>query len=98
MPFDIVFTLEAIADLHSFLKKERRHLVDEIESQLSHELKVETRNRKKLRPNQVAEWEIRIGKFRVFFDIDNENKRVKIEAVGYKKGNRLYIRGEEYEL
>ena len=98
MPFDIVFTLEAIDDLHSFLKKERRQVVDEIELQLRHEPEVETRNRKKLRPNQVAEWELRIGKFRVFFDIDNKQKRVKIEAVGCKKGNRLYIRGEEYEL
>jgi mRNA-degrading endonuclease RelE of RelBE toxin-antitoxin system len=68
---------EAIDDLHSFLKKERRHLVDEIESQLRHEPEVETRNRKKLRPNQVAEWEVRIGRFRVFFDIDDEHKRVK---------------------
>jgi mRNA-degrading endonuclease RelE of RelBE toxin-antitoxin system len=56
-----------------------------------------TRNRKRLRPNRLAEWELRIDTFRVFYDLDTEHAVVKIEAIGDKRGNRLFIRGEEYE-
>jgi len=34
----------------------------------------------------------------VFCDFDQENKLVKIEAVGYKKRSQLFIRGKEYKL
>jgi len=59
---------------------------------------VETRNRKKLRPNKVAEYELRVGKYRIFYDVDDREKIVKIEAIGYKEGSRLFIHGKEYEL
>jgi len=42
--------------------------------------------------------ELRVGKFRVFYDVDMENKFVKVEAVGFKKGSKLFIHGEEYKL
>ena len=45
-----------------------------------------------------AERELRIDRFRVFFDIDEGNAVVKIEAIGDKRGNRLYVRGEEFQL
>ncbi|MEK6408616.1 MAG: hypothetical protein AABN34_16940 [Acidobacteriota bacterium] len=69
-----------------------------MERQLPHEPDLETRNRKKLRPNQVSEWELRIDRFRVFYDIDEQSRIVKVEAVGYKRGSALFIHGEEYEL
>jgi mRNA-degrading endonuclease RelE of RelBE toxin-antitoxin system len=40
----------------------------------------------------------RIDRFRVFYDVDEVVSIVKIEAIGYKEGNKLYIQGEEYEL
>ena len=73
-------------------------IIAEIEAQLSHEPAIETRNRKRLRPNELAEWELRAGRFRVFFDIDSENRLITVEAVGYKRGSRLFIGGEEYVL
>jgi hypothetical protein len=30
--------------------------------------------------------------------VDEENDLVEVEAVGYKQGDVLFIRGEEYEL
>jgi mRNA-degrading endonuclease RelE of RelBE toxin-antitoxin system len=98
MPFEIEFTPEAIEDVRLLPKKERRIVLKGIEAQLRHRPLRETRNRKRLRPNQMAEWELRLGKFRVFFDVDPEGLRVKVEAVGYKTGSRLFIHGEEYEL
>ncbi len=56
------------------------------------------RNNKVLRPNRLAERELRIDRFRVFYDIDEGKAVVKIEAIGHKRGNRLYFRDEEFQL
>ena len=96
--YEIELTQSAIADLQVFRKFEQRQIVAGIEEQLQYEPTVVTRNRKRLRQNDIAEWELRIGKFRVFYDVDARVKIVKIEAIGYKEGNVLSIRGEEYEL
>ena len=98
MSFKIEFTPEVIEDIRSFKKYEQKRIIQEVENQLTYQPTEETRNRKKLRPNQLAEWELRIDKFRVFYDLDIEERRVKIEVVGYKKGNTLFIRGKEYNL
>ena len=48
-----------------------------------------------------AQWELRFGpdnRFRVFYEIDRENRTVYILAVGIKERNRLFIGGEEVEL
>ncbi|MCL4504990.1 MAG: type II toxin-antitoxin system RelE/ParE family toxin [Chloroflexi bacterium] len=96
--FEIVFTLAAVDDLRYLRKHEKVTIIRAIEEQLSHQPVTETRNRKKLRPNEIAEWELRVGSARVFYDIDEAANSVKIEAVGYKKGQRLFIQGEEYQL
>ena len=96
--FEIELTLDAIDDMRLLRKYERQQIVETIQDQLAQQPTEETRNRKRLRPNQLAEWELRIGRFRVFYDIDAQANRVKIEAVGYKRGNRLLIHGEEYKL
>ena len=98
MRFDIVFTPEALEDLRLFKKGERTRIIEALEEQLSHEPNNETRNRKRLRPNQTAEWELRVDRFRVFYDIEELAHLVKVEAVGYKRGSRLFIHGEEYHL
>lgn len=69
-----------------------------VDAQLRYEPTVETRNRKELRPNEVASWELRIGRFRVFYDVDKEDLCVNIEAIGFKIGFELFIRGERTEL
>ncbi len=72
--------------------------MDQIDESLKHEPERETRNNKLLRPNRLAERELRIDRFRVFYDIEEGSAVVKIEAIGHKLGNRLYIRGEEFQL
>lgn len=88
----------ALEDLRLLKKGERTRIVEALEEQLSHEPNNETRNRKRLRPNQTAEWELRVDRFRVFYDIEKPAHLVKVEAVGYKRGSRLFIHGEEYHL
>jgi mRNA-degrading endonuclease RelE of RelBE toxin-antitoxin system len=74
-----------------------------LEEQLSFEPDTETRNRKPLRQPAIleAEWELRCGadnRFRVFYEIDRENRTVYILAIGVKDRDRLFIGGEEVEL
>ncbi len=96
--FRIEFTPEALEDLRLLRAYDQRRVIEAVQAQLRHQPAQETRNRKRLRPNELAEWEVRIAAFRVFYDVDEENELVKIEAVGYKQGNTLFIHGEEYEL
>ncbi|NJM41105.1 MAG: addiction module toxin RelE [Anaerolineae bacterium] len=127
--YSIEYTESALDDLKYFRKAERQLILDQIDLQLMYEPTVETTNRKRLRSNELAEWELRIGMFRVFYDVtedsteedqsdndatedtaeegqaDDESDEktgliqvVKVEAIGQKKGNKLFIRGEEFEL
>ncbi|RMF67129.1 MAG: type II toxin-antitoxin system RelE/ParE family toxin [Calditrichaeota bacterium] len=92
--YAIEFTPEAVADLKSFRKFEQQKIVAGIDSQLRNTPTVETRNRFRMRPNEVAEWELRIGKYRVFYKVEEDMAIVSIEAIGFKVGNQLFVRGK----
>jgi mRNA-degrading endonuclease RelE of RelBE toxin-antitoxin system len=94
--YEIEFTPEALEDLKALKKFEQKGIIEGIEIQLTHAPTKQTRNRKKLRPNDVAEWELRIGKFRD--NVYDEQLIVSIEAVGLKIGNLLFFRGKERKL
>src|SRR5215475_760424 len=96
--FQIEFTPEAIEDVEQLRAFDQRHIIGTIQEQLTYQPLEMTRNRKKLRPNKLAEWELRIIPFRVFYDVDPDHSIVRVVAVGYKQGNTLFIHGEEYEL
>jgi hypothetical protein len=74
-----------------------------IKTQLQFEPDVETKNRKPMqRPVEFeAEWELRCGPdncFRVFYQMDVEQREVYILAVGVKAGSRLRMGGKEVKL
>ncbi len=96
--YGIALTPEAFDDLESLRRFDRAQIMQGIHEQLEHSASVENRNRKRLRPNALAEWELRLGRFRVFYDVDEQAETVKIEAIGFKEGSKLIIHGEEYEL
>jgi len=96
--YRIEFTEGAKVDLAWFSLYERRHVVAEIRRQLTDQPTVQTRNRKELRNNPVARWELRIGKHRVFYEADSIGLIVTVAAVGFKAHNVLHIRGKEVEL
>ncbi len=96
--FGIEFTPEALEDLKALRKFEQKKVIEGIESQLKNEPTVETRNRKKLRPNDVAEWELRNSRFRVFYNVDDDVQAVSIQAIGFKVGSLLFVRGEKRKL
>jgi len=96
--YRIAFTPEAIGDLDALRKHDARRIIAEIETYLIVEPATPTRNRKRLRPNQLAEWELRLGDFRVFYDLVANELVVRIVAIGNKVGNQLFIHGERYDL
>ncbi|HUG94358.1 MAG TPA: hypothetical protein VML55_26240 [Planctomycetaceae bacterium] len=101
-PFTLVYSEEVKEHLRAIEKRHHSPLRSEIEAQLLFEPDVETRNRKPLqRPIGFgAEWELRLGpdnRFRVFYQVDAEARRVRVLAIGLKDRNRLCIGGEEVE-
>jgi mRNA-degrading endonuclease RelE of RelBE toxin-antitoxin system len=91
----VELTHSALQDLKSLRKVDQRRVLQGIEAQLIHEPSRETRNRKRLRPNEIAEWELRLDRFRVFYNVGDEELTVSVEAIGFKVGNILIIRDEE---
>jgi mRNA-degrading endonuclease RelE of RelBE toxin-antitoxin system len=97
--FGFEFAPQARKDLDWFRKNDQKRICDGVEKQLCHQPLVQTRNRKRLRPGHVSQWELRIGDLRVFYDVDAdaETPLVTIVAIGYKEGNKLFFRGKEFE-
>jgi len=91
--YNIEFSTEAIEDLKSFRKFEQKIILTEIEDQLQYEPTIETRNRFRMQPNDAAEWELRVDRFRVFYNVEQDVQIVSIEVIGFKRGNQLFVRG-----
>jgi mRNA-degrading endonuclease RelE of RelBE toxin-antitoxin system len=96
--YRIEVTAEAQADLSYYTAFERKIITVGIRDQLTHQPLVETRSLKKLRDNPVASWEMRAGKYRVFYEVDEGSRQVTIVAVGNKEHNILFVRGERVNL
>ena len=99
MRYVIEYSPETITHLRALTARQRTLVFDTVEQQLRYEPNVETRNRKPMRPNPLAPWELRIGDLRVYYDVeDAPGPRVSIRAVGIKDRNRVLIGNEEIQL
>lgn len=101
--FSLVFAPEAINHLEVVERKYHRRIRQAIDERLSYAPDKATRNRKTLEePTALgATWELRCGprnRFRIFYEVDASEHRVRILAIGVKEGNRLLVGGEEIEL
>jgi mRNA-degrading endonuclease RelE of RelBE toxin-antitoxin system len=98
MAYQIEFSEDALDHYRQLTARERSLLADAIDEQLVDEPTIPTRRRKHLRPNQLAEWELRVGDFRVFYDVEEESVVVVVVAIGVKERDKLYIGGEDFTL
>ncbi|MCX6048269.1 MAG: type II toxin-antitoxin system RelE/ParE family toxin [Chloroflexi bacterium] len=96
--YEIEFADEALADLKWFKTYEQNEILDGIEANLYYEPTSETRNRGLLRPNQTSAWKLRLGNFRVYYDVDTSLNIVLIVAIGLKVGNLVLFRGSARNL
>ena len=87
-----------IQDVRWFGKKKGRKILSVAQERLAKDPHEESRNMKTLRPNPVAERELRLlGKYRVLFNVDDDAQTVTIVLVGEKTGNKLLVQGDEFE-
>lgn len=100
MPHRTEYSPDAEDHLRNLTARQRAILLDAVEEQLSHQPTVETRNRKPMRPNSLAPWELRIGHLRVYYEVAGEapEQVVSVLAIGTKVRNRVRIGGEEVDL
>jgi mRNA-degrading endonuclease RelE of RelBE toxin-antitoxin system len=97
--YEVKFAASVKRQLQDLPAHERALVLEAVEVQLVYEPLVETMNRKPLRPNPVAPWELRVGDLRIFYEVSAETPpTVDILAVGRKDGNILRIAGEEINL
>lgn len=88
--FEIRFSEGAKEDVGGFRGYDRRILLDAIETQLTHAPNAHTKQRKLLRnlvpPFEAIPpiWQLRVGAFRVFYDVDEGERRAYVRAVRRK--------------
>ena len=97
MDYQISLTESAKGDIAHFEPHDQRIIVAGIISHLKADAEIRTGRKKPLRPNPIAPWELRLGRFRAFYSIEG-GRRVKVVAVGYKEHSELFIRGSEVQL
>ena len=89
-PYAIEFSEGVKEDIKRLRGYDSRIILEAIETQLTHTPHVETKHRKLLRnlvpPFEAIApiWQLRVGAFRVFYDVNEEERRVSVRAIRRK--------------
>lgn len=94
MPFKITITKDADRQFRSLPVREQRILEAAMLSRLQQQPTTATKAIKRLRPNPLAEFELRAGNLRVLYNVEGDE--VVVLIVGRKVGNKLIVEGEEF--
>jgi mRNA-degrading endonuclease RelE of RelBE toxin-antitoxin system len=95
--YRIEYSPEAEEHLRVLTRRQQAIVLDVVETTLTEQPLTETRNRKRMRPNGLALWELRIGDLRVYYDVDPGPPRVvQVRAVGIKSRDRVRIGKETF--
>src|SRR6266487_1171737 len=97
MKLTVIILPSADADLTYFRAHEQRIILTGIATHLAYDATIETKRRKKLDPNRITPWELRIDQYRIFYYVDNITT-IKVIAIGHKIHNDLYIRAKKVTL
>lgn len=87
MSYDIEISSDAFEQLRGIKAYYRQEIIDAIDKQLTYEPTTPTRNRKLLEgfnsdfQHIPPIWQLRVGSFRVFYDVDVGRKLVSIRAI-----------------
>jgi mRNA-degrading endonuclease RelE of RelBE toxin-antitoxin system len=96
--YEIVFASAVEGHLKALSARDRRIVLDGIEELLGSQPGLKTRNRKPMRPNDLAAWELRLGDLRVYYHIARAERVVEVMAVGVKRREQVWIGGERIDL
>jgi mRNA-degrading endonuclease RelE of RelBE toxin-antitoxin system len=97
MKFDVTFVPSAEDDLDYYETREQRIILEAVVKFLEVDADVEGKRRKQLRPNPFAPWELRVGDYRIFYEIRGDGV-VRVLAVGHKVHNELFVRAQRVEI
>jgi mRNA interferase RelE/StbE len=92
--YEISFAESVAKDVRNIQPNDRRRILDAIESRLAYEPTRPTRSRKVLvglvPPWEHVEpiWELRVGDYRVFYDVDEAESIVIVRAIRHKPAHR----------
>jgi mRNA-degrading endonuclease RelE of RelBE toxin-antitoxin system len=99
LQYRIEYSPDTEKHLRALTTRQQMIVLDSVEKQLRYQPTVETKNRKPMRPNPLAPWELRIGNLRVYYDVDEEIAHiVYIRAIGIKERNNVRIGKEVMKL
>ncbi len=98
MAYEIIFAAAVEGHLKALPVRDRRIVLDGIEELLGSQPAIETRNRKPMRPNDLATWELRLGDLRVYYRVAEAARVVEVVAVGVKRREQIWIGRERIEL
>src|SRR5579884_2448561 len=92
--YELEYTQGVAEDLKTVRANDRKRILDKIDEQLTNNPTEETRNKKiliGLKPpweHEESVRELRVGKYRVFYDVDEEKQQVIIRAIREKPPHR----------
>jgi mRNA-degrading endonuclease RelE of RelBE toxin-antitoxin system len=99
LPYRIEYSPDVEHHFRVLTSYQRNAVLDAVERHVVHQPTVETRNRKPMRPNPIAPWELRIGSLRVYYDVEEKPElKVAVRAVGVKQRNRVRIGKEVLDI
>jgi mRNA-degrading endonuclease RelE of RelBE toxin-antitoxin system len=97
--YRIEYSPDAETHMRALAARQRAIVLAGVERRLSHEPTRETKNRKRMRPNLLAPWELRLGDLRVYYDVAvDPSPAVYVRAVGAKEGSQVRIGKETIKL
>jgi mRNA-degrading endonuclease RelE of RelBE toxin-antitoxin system len=80
--YDIRYSPEAVADIESLRAFDTRRILDGIAQHLRYGPKAESRSRiKRMRQPFWSHFRLRVDEFRVYYDVDDEQKAVQVLRV-----------------
>jgi mRNA-degrading endonuclease RelE of RelBE toxin-antitoxin system len=88
---EIVYSAGVVDDLHELRAYDRTAILDKIEEQLRFQPTMETKNRKPLLgfvppwEHNPPVWELRVGEYRVYYDVNEEERLVSVAAIRRKR-------------
>lgn len=88
--FSIVYVDRVANDLAAMRAFDRRRILNRIDNELSHQPTHETRHKKIISgltfpwDHEEPAWELRVGEYRVFYDVDVLVQQVTVRAVRQK--------------
>jgi mRNA-degrading endonuclease RelE of RelBE toxin-antitoxin system len=94
MPFEIEFTFEAEKDLIQIKPFYRSQIFDAVEALLRHKpMQVSRARIKRLRLLDSPAYRLRVGDYRVFYDVDAAEKLVTVLRILSKEAALNYLQG-----